>query len=81
MGDGEAAAVDGDAIAQCDEGGEGRGVEEKAGAGVFLFEGEDGGGGFDEAGEHGVMNGGVRGVPGGGRGLDKKERRIGRRGR
>jgi hypothetical protein len=56
-------------------------VEEKTGTLAFFFEGEDGGGGFDEACEHGVMNGGVRDVLGGGRGLDKKERRIGRRGR
>lgn len=58
-GDSKAAAVDGDAVAEGDLRGEGGRMEEEAGALAFFFEGEDGGGGFDEAGEHGVMNGGL----------------------
>ena len=54
-GDGEAAAIDGDAFALGKLGSHGADMEGEAGAFAPWFETENGAGGFDEAGEHGAL--------------------------
>jgi hypothetical protein len=54
-GDREAAAIDGYAFAFGEFGGHGADIQGQAGAFAARFEAEDGAGGFDEAGEHGLL--------------------------